>query len=40
MDVIIKLNNNQVNDMAAFMSGLVNDIDKVIKIKSSQSMFG
>ena len=35
-------NNNPVNDMAALMSGLINDLDKVIKvvIKSSQSMLG
>ena len=40
MDVIIRPNNNPVNDMATLMSGLVNDLDKVIKIKSSQRMLG
>ena len=40
MDVIIRSNKNPVNDMAAHMSGLINDLDKVIKTKSSQSLFG
>ena len=40
MDVIIRSNNNPVNDMTALMSGLINDLDKVMKIKSCQSMFG
>ena len=40
MDVIIRPNNNPVNDMTALMSGLVNDLDKVMKTKSSQSLFG
>ena len=39
MDVIVR-SNNPVNDLIALMSGLINDLDKVIKIKSSQSMFG
>ena len=40
MDVIVRSNNNPVNDMIALMSGLINDLDNVKKIKSSQSMFG
>ena len=39
MDVIIRSNNNQVNDMTAIMSGLINDLDKAIKTKSRQSLF-
>ena len=38
MDVIVRSNNNPVNDMTAKMSGLINDLDKAMKIKSSQSM--
>ena len=33
MDVIVRLNNNPVNDMTALMSGLINDLDNVIKTK-------
>ena len=40
MDLIIRLNNYPVNDMTALMIGLINDLDKVIKTKSSQSLFG
>ena len=40
MDVIVWSNNNPVNDMTAHMSGLINDLDKLVKIKSSQSLFG
>ena len=40
MDVVVRSNNNPVNDMTAFMSGLLNDLDKVIKTMSSQSLFG
>ena len=40
MDVIFSSNNNPVNDMTALMSGLINDLDKVLKTKSSQSLFG
>ena len=40
MDVIVRSNNDPDNDMTALMSGLINDLDKVIKIKSSQSLFG
>ena len=39
MDLIVRTNNNPVNDMTAPMSGLINDLDKDMKIKSSQSMF-
>ena len=30
MDVIVRSNNDPVNDMTAVMSGLINDLDKVI----------
>ena len=40
MDVFIRSNNNPVNDVTAPVSGLINDLDKVIKTKSSQSLFG
>ena len=40
MDVIVRSNNKPINDMAALMSGLINDLDKVMKTKSSQSLFG
>ena len=40
MDVIVRSNNNPVNDMTAPMNGLINDLDKAIKTKSSQSLFG
>ena len=40
MDVIVRSNNNPVNDMTAHMSELINDLDKAIQTKSSQSMFG
>ena len=40
MDVIVRSNNNPVNDMTTHVSGLINDLDKVIKTKSSQSLFG
>ena len=33
-------NNDPVNDMTAPVSVLINDLDKVIKTKSSQSLFG
>ena len=33
-------NNNPVNDITVLMSGLINDLDKIIKTKSSQSLFG
>ena len=40
MDVIIRSNINPVSDMIALMSGLINDLDKAMKAKSSQSLFG
>ena len=40
MDVIVRSNNEPVNDMNAPVSRLINDLDKVIKTKSSQSQFG
>ena len=38
MDVI-RSNNKQVNDATAHMIGLIDDLEKVINIKSSQSLF-
>ena len=35
MDVIVRLNNNSVNEMTAPVSGLINDLEKVMKKKSS-----
>ena len=40
MDVIIRSNNNPFNDMTTPVSGLINDLDKAIKTKSSQRLFG
>ena len=40
MDVIVWLNNYPDNDMTAHVSWLINDLDKVIETKSSQSLFG
>ena len=40
MDVIARSNNYPVNDMTAPMSGIINGLDKAIKSKSSQSLFG
>ena len=40
MDVIVRLNNNPVNDITKLLSGFINDLDKVIKTKSNQSLFG
>ena len=39
MDVIVRSNNNPVNDMTALMSGLIYDLDKVMKTKNSQSVW-
>ena len=39
MDVIVWSNNCPVNDMTALMSGLINVLDKVIKTKSSLSVW-
>ena len=33
-------NNNPVNNMTAPVSGFINDMNKVIKTNSSQSLFG
>ena len=40
MDVILRSNNNPVNDMTALMSGFINDLNKVAKTKRSQSLSG
>ena len=40
MDVIVRSNNDPVNDMTAPVSGLINDLDMAIKTKSSESLFG
>ena len=40
MDVIVRSNNNTVNDMTVPVSGLIDDLDKAMKTKSSQSLFG
>ena len=40
MDVIVRSNNDQVNYMTAPVSGLINELGKVIKTKSSQTLFG
>ena len=31
MDVIVRSNNDPVNDMTALMSGLISDLDKAMK---------
>ena len=40
MDVIVRSNNNPVNDMTALMSGLLYDLDMAMKTNSNQSLFG
>ena len=40
MDVIVRSNNNPVNDMTAPVSWLINNFVKVIKTKGTQSLFG
>ena len=40
MDDIVRSNNNPVDDMTAPVSWLINDLGKVIKTKSTQSLFG
>ena len=40
MDVIVRSNNNPVNDMTTHVSGFINDLDKAINTKSSQSLLG
>ena len=39
MDVIVRSNNNPVNDMTPPVSGFIYDLDKVIKTKRSKSLF-
>ena len=39
MDVIIRSNNYPVNDMTTPVRGLINELDKVIKTTSSQSLW-
>ena len=40
MDAIVSSNNNPVNDTTAPVSWLINDLDKAMKTKSTQSLFG
>ena len=40
MDVIVWPDNYPVNYMTALVSGLINDLDKVMETKSSQSLLG
>ena len=40
MDFVVRSDNNPVNDMTAPVSWLINDLDKVIKTKSTQNLFG
>ena len=40
MDVIVRSNNNPVNDMTAPVSWLINDFENAMKTKSTQSLFG
>ena len=40
MEVIFRSNNYPVNDMTAPVSWLINDLDKAMKTKNSQSLFG
>ena len=40
MDVIVRSNNHPVNDMTAPVSGLISDLDKAMKNKSSRGLFG
>ena len=40
MDVIVRSNNDPVNDMTTPVSWPINDLDKAMKAKSSQSLFG
>ena len=35
MDVIVRSNDNPVNDMTATVGGLINDLDKVMETTSS-----
>ena len=38
MDVVVRSNNKPVNYMTALMSGLIYDLDNVMKTKCSQSV--
>ena len=40
MDVIVRSSNDPVNDRTALMSEVINDLEKAIKTKSSQSQLG
>ena len=40
MDVIVRSNNQPVSDMTATVSELINNLEKAIKTKSRQCMFG
>ena len=40
MDFVVRSDNNPVNDMTAPVSWLINDLDKFIKTKSTQNLFG
>ena len=40
MNVIDRSDNNPGNDATGLMSGPINDMDKVIKTKSSKCLFG
>ena len=40
MDVIVRSNNNPVNDMTVPVSWLINNLDKAMKSKSSQRLLG
>ena len=37
MDVVVRTSNNPVNDTTVHMCGLIDDLDKAIKTKSSRS---
>ena len=40
MDIIVRSYSYPVNDLTAPVSGLINDMDKVINTKSRQTLFG
>ena len=40
MDVIVRSSNDPVNDMTTSVSGFINDLNKAMKTKSGQSLFG
>ena len=39
MDFVIRSNNNPFNDNTVLMIGFINDLVKVMKFKSDQSLF-